>query len=136
MADPRYESLEQLASVAVFVVEASRFEQQILWEKWAKQSPTPTKPLLDWQECGRGWLTQVGELDNRPVNLSIFGARLNGRDVLFYEAVSQVVDWAQIEKWFKENCWPKWDSGTRRAHCDAMNFHHCIEVVTEGVTQR
>lgn len=131
MAEPRYETLEDLINTAVFVVEASSFEKQSLWERWAQQSPNPVKKLIDWQDCGRGWLIQIGQLDDRPVNLSIFGATLNGQHVLFYEAVSQVVDWTQVEKWFKEHCWPKWDNGTRRAHCDAMNFHHCIEAVTE-----
>jgi hypothetical protein len=127
---PRYETLEDLTKVAVFVVEASSFEHQSLWERWAKQSASPVNSLLDWRDCGRGWLIQVGTLDRRPINLNISGATLNGYNVLFYEAVSQVIDWAQIEKWFKKHCWPKWDNGTRRAHCDAMNFHHCVEVVS------
>lgn len=126
---PRYETLDDLIKVAVFVVEASRFEQQSLWEKWAQQSTDHGKAPIDWRDCGRGWLTQVGILDDRPINLSIFGATLNGHNVLFYEAVSQVVDWKQIEEWFREHCWPKWDNGTRRAHCDAANFHNWVEVV-------
>lgn len=129
---PYYKELEDLTGVAEFVVEASSYEKQSLWERWAKQSASPTKSLLDWLDCGRGWLIQIGELDKRPVNLSIFGATLNGHHVLFYEAVSQVIDYAQVDQWFKEHCWPRWDSGTRRAHCDAMNFHHCVEAVTKG----
>lgn len=131
LSEPRYETLEDLTTVAVFVVEASSFEKQALWERWAQQSARPVERLLDWRDCGRGWLIQVGELDKRPINLLIFGATLNGKHVLFYEAVSQVVDWVQVEEWFKNHCWPRWDANTRRAHCDAMNFHHCVEVVSK-----
>lgn len=126
--------LEDLLRDAVFVVEASSYERQNLWERFAKEaadlSPS-SSPRIDWNDCGHGWVIEVGTLDNRPVVMSIFGSLLNGKPVVFYDVHSQVVDWAQIEAWFKENCWPKWDNNSRRAHCDAMNFHHCYEVVKQ-----
>lgn len=133
--EPRYNELEDLTSVAVFVVEVSHYERQTLWEIFAKDAPSPRHPLLDWKDCNRGWSLTIGELDGRPVCICVFGATLNGKHVLFYEPTSTVVDWDQIRKWFKENCWPLWDNGTRRAHCDAFNFHHCLEVVRYDTTR-
>lgn len=121
----RVDTLEELLTTAQFVVEATSFEQRTLWERWSDR--------VHWEEHSRGWLETIGEVNGRPVNLVIHPARLNGCVVLFYEAVSQVVDWKQIEDWFKSHCWPKWDKDIRRAHCDAANFHHCLEVV--GVSQ-
>jgi hypothetical protein len=129
---PRWE-LEGLLKCAVFVVEASSYEKQSLWEHYAQDSadliPRTSAARVPWIDQNRGWWFQVGRIARRPVVISVFGALLNERPVLFYEATSAVVDWKQIEGWFKENCWPTWDNGTRRAHCDAMNFHHCLEVV-------
>jgi hypothetical protein len=132
---------DEALRIAEFVVEASSFERQALWEGWAKDasglsgvSVRPNRDRIDWRDQSRGWLEQVGELDARPVNISLSIAWLNGHPVLFYEAVSQVVDWKRIEAWFRERCWPLWDNGTRRAHCDAMNFHHCLEVCHDGST--
>lgn len=73
-AFPRYETLEDLTAVAKFVVEATGFERQTLWERWAQDSPRPIAayPSLDWRDCSRGWLVKVGELDGssrQPVNL-------------------------------------------------------------------
>ena len=43
------------------------------------------------------------------------------------EAVSRVVDSEMIEKWLLDNCSPSYDNGTRRAHTNAMNFHHVLD---------
>ena len=127
---PRWE-LDDLLSCAEFVVEASSYEQQALWEKYALQAGSDSNTRVDWQDQTRGWLVQVGKLDNRPICIHVRGAMLNGLAVLFYGATSEVIDWKMIEGWFKEQCWPKWDNNTRRAHCDAMNFHHCLGVAMQ-----
>lgn len=124
---PRWE-LDDLLSCAEFVVEASSYEQQALWEKHALEAGGDSNTRVHWVDQTRGWLVEVGKLDGRPVCVNVRGSLLNGLAVLFYEATSEVVDWRMIENWFQERCWPKWDNGTRRAHCDADNFHHCLEV--------
>lgn len=129
---PHWETLEDLTFEAVFVVEVSSFEKQALWERYAREVAHLDRrsgPRVHWQDQGRGWWFQIAEVDKRPVMISVFGALLNDSAILFYEATSEVVDWKAIEEWFREHCWPMWDSDTRRAHCDAMNFHHCLEVV-------
>lgn len=132
---PNWE-LSDLLHDAVFVVEASSFERQVLWERWAKEAKglrgVPTEGArVAWIDQSRGWLVTVANLRKRPVCISIFGALVNDCAVLFYEATSEVVDWKKIKDWFRDRCWPMWDSGTRRAHCDAMNFHHCLEAVRQ-----
>ena len=126
-------ALEDLIRDAVFVVEASSYEKQSLWERFATEAkdlvPRTNVARVRWVDQGRGWVVTVGHVGKRPVTICVFGSLLNGHPVLFYEAASAVVDWDKIREWFRANCWPLWDSGTRRAHCDAMNFHHCLEVV-------
>lgn len=124
--------LDEALRVAEFVVEASSFETQALWERFADDAkdlvPRMNEARIDWKDQSRGWLVTVGMLDQRPVCVSLSISTLNGHAVLFYEVTSEVVDHAQIEDWFRERCWPLWDHGTRRAHCNAMNFHHCLEI--------
>lgn len=125
-----WQELSDLCGVAKFVIEASSFEHQKLWEYWGNP---PERARVHWIAQSRGWLLEIGKLDSRPICLSVSGALLNGQAVLFYYATSEVVDWAQIELWFKEHCWPQWDNGRRRAHCDAMNFHHCVLAIEQLV---
>lgn len=132
---------DKALQAAEFIVEASSFERQTLWERWAKEAkdlrdvPTNNR-RIQWMDQSSGWLETVGYLDERPVNIVVSIAILNGHAVVFYEAVSQVVDWKIVEEWFRKRCWPKWDNDLRRAHSDAMNFHYCIEVVTTPVTSK
>lgn len=139
MANPK--TVEELLSGVAFVVECSDFEKFALFQRWAKQAVEMecAAPLsvgqgynhLDWTDDNSGWSVQVGWLNERPVCISVTGATLDGVRVLFYEASSQVVDWRQIENWFKAHCWPTWDSGLRRAHCNAENFHLCCQAIEE-----
>lgn len=48
MIRAQYNNLEDLTSVAEFVVEASSFEMLKLWEEFHEE--------LNWQECARGWV--------------------------------------------------------------------------------
>jgi len=108
-----------------FLVEATGCEQHFLWSEWHKR--------VKWEEQGMGCTGQIGTLDRRPVMLTFFWARINGKLVGFWDSTSQVVDHKMIEKWLAENCTPpKCDNGTRSAQCDAMNFHHCIHAIQEA----
>jgi len=111
----------------VFVIEATQNEQFCLWEKRKLYN-------IEWKEDCVGFLETVGTLDNRPVNIVFTFAYWNGKRICFYEPVSQVVDHAMIEKWFEANFWPTWDNGTRRAHCDAANIHHCLDAISPNFT--
>lgn len=67
------------------------------------------------------WL-QIGTVDERPICVSIFYAVLNGKKVMFYEGISQLVDHEMIETWRNRY---EGEAG----HCNAANFHHCMEAV-------
>jgi len=89
------------------------------------------KPLK-WEQVSPGWLVRVGEVGDMPVNISVQWNEIDGYLVCFYEAVSAVVDNRMVEKWLKEHFKGKWDSGTRRAECDAGNFHMCLHAIEEA----
>jgi hypothetical protein len=99
----------------VFFIEATGFEQQILWEQNDKR---PAGERLSWGEDCRGFIHVIGYVDSRPVNVSFSFATLNGARVCFYEAVSQVVDFEMVDKFLREELGMK-------AHCNAQNFHLC-----------
>jgi len=110
----------------MFVVDANSFEQQCLWEKYSSR--------LDWQSNNAGIGVEIGRVDGRPVNLSLFTAKLNGHTVLFVDAVSQLVDYKMIDEWLAANCAPTYDNGHRIARTNGMNFHHCLHEVERRST--
>lgn len=113
--DPRFAATE-------FVVEADDFSRRALW---AENENGDARRLLDWEDDPRGLALVLGEVAGMPVNVSFAWARLGRRLVLFYDAVSLVADRGMVDRWLLKHCNPKWDGGTRRAHCGAMNFHLC-----------
>jgi hypothetical protein len=122
--DPRF-------AETVFLIQATDFERHKLWEEDGKAT--------GWEQDAAGLLLRMGELDGRPVNVSLVWARLRGCLVLFWTPVSQVVDYAQIEAWFARHCKPPlWDQGRRLAETDAANFHMALHAIEErlGATQR
>lgn len=117
----------------VFCVEATSYEQHSLWAFWASDSVRrAAKPSLKWKRLS-GELATVGHDNKRPICVSIQWVEIDGQTVMFYHPTSQLVDWKKIEKWLEIEYAhvPKWDHGTRRAHCDADNFHHCRDAIRE-----
>lgn len=108
-----------------FVVEATSFEQHVLWSLYKACVST-------WERDGLGASVTVGECAGKPVVVSCAWARLDGVLVLFFEAVSQVVDNDMVDAWLRVNCCPQCGDG-RRALTDAGNFH---QVMTFIVNQR
>lgn len=111
-----------LANIA-FVVEATAFETQCLWEQHHKQ--------LSWDSRECGFLSAIGRVDNRPVCLSLRFVKLDGHRVLFVHPTSQVVDYALMEAWLAVNCAPKMPGSTRLARADAQNFHQCLHAIRQ-----
>lgn len=98
-------TLEQKLLKTKGIIEATSFECLCLYKEHEK----------DWIQDNGGIVIQVGELDNMPVNISIFWNTVNGAYLLFWEAISQVVDHRMIDKWFGKNL-----PNIKRV--DAMNF--------------
>lgn len=125
------EKHEELFKDVVFIVEANSFEKLCLWlDHWHE----PRKGYLkveSWEDDCGGWFINIGEINGRQINISIFHSYINGKKVMFYECVSQLVDHKMVEEWLKHYSFDKirWDNNSRWAHCDAMNFHHCIEAI-------
>lgn len=113
-----------------FAVQATDAEQLFLWQIHAKDSIQKTDwNVIEWKQDCRGHYSLIGECDGRPVGVSVCWSRLNGVLVAFYEPVSQVVDWELVNDWLNSVFNGRWDGGTRRAHSNAMNFHHCLDFI-------
>lgn len=116
-----------------FVVEANSNEMQCIWEKYSNEAMfiRPGINIYKFEQLNPGVAITIGHLDNRPINLSLFWWKINGVMIMTHTIVSQVADHAKEDDWLKKNCSPRWDRGTRRAHVDAMNFHHVLEYVRD-----
>lgn len=120
----------------VFVVEATHHEQQQLWVNHYYEPRPDARKVQKWEQVMTSWLGTIGELDNRPVVVQCSWAILEGYRVLFYETTSQVVDYTMVDKWirhFSESI--LWD-GSRRAHTNASNFHHCLQAIRALVEEK
>ncbi len=107
-----------------FLVEATSFERHCLWMQYHRK--------VSWQN-EMGCMGQIGVLGNRPVVLSVFWARIDGKLVGFWEMTSQVADFEMAKKWLSKNCTPpKWDNGRRVPQSNAENFHNCIDAIKEA----
>lgn len=114
-----------------FVVEATHNEQQMLWEKFCKDSLEPAKrAVLEWKQLNPGYSETVGYVGEHPVCICVFWVLINGAQVMFYEPTSRIVDHEMIEKWLDANCNRKWNGG-RRAHTNAENFHLVLDFLRE-----
>lgn len=122
---------QDLFKDVIFLVEANDNEVHSFWRDHFHE-PRKDYIIVKWEQEFCGQLIQIGELDNRPVNIAISYAKLNDKRVMFYYACSQVVDHAMVENWLKHFTLEtiRWDNNTRWAHCNSSNFHHCIEIVT------
>jgi len=124
---------EELFKDVVFLVEATHHEQFCFWQDYHHKPKYDNCSIQNWEQISMGRMITIGELDNRPICICIYWAKLEGYKVMFYEAVSQVVDHAMVEKWIKHFSLDKitWDNGHRWAHCDSNNFHHCIHAIQQ-----
>lgn len=114
----------------VFLVEANSNEQHLLWERYHYKPIYPDTYVKSWEQISMGHGIHIGSIDERPIVVSIMYAILNGKRVMFYYGVSQLVDHKMIEDWLTMYTHDiKWDNGSRWAHCDATNFHHCLDAI-------
>jgi hypothetical protein len=100
-----------------FVVEATSMEQSQLWEQYNKKG-------LIFSNAGYG--ITVGNLNDRPICISITKATYKGKNILIWEATSQLVDYMMIEDFFKKTF-------NEYKKADAQNFHNCIHYLNELV---
>lgn len=121
------DDIEEYFREVHFLVEASYEEKHLLWLIHHHEPNHGRTVVESWEDEGMGHGVQVGTLDKRPVCITMFYARLEGKRVCFWEPTSQVVDHEMIEKWLRARTKHiTWDRG-RWASENASNFHLCLE---------
>lgn len=126
----RNDSDKELFKDVVFLIEANDNESHLLWEKYHYKTDKDVPHVKLWEQEFSGYMIKIGELDNRPINVTLSYAKLNGKRILFYNGCSQLVDHKMIEDWLQHFTKDiRWDNNHRWAHCDAMNFHHCLDAI-------
>ena len=80
----------------------------------------------DWKSGNMGYSRQIGKIGDRTIWVSFYLDTINGLRVLFWNATSQLVDYKMIEDYLEKHCNPMEHDSTRRAKCDADNFHSCL----------
>lgn len=117
--DPRFED-------TVFFITATDFEQQLLWEKYHER--------IEWVEDTRRisrLIGYIGQTKDFPVHVDFSWATFHGKRVCFVEASGHYSDDILIESYIEQKYPRTWDHGTRRAICNAWNFHHAVEATKE-----
>lgn len=126
--NPDVDAIRFLADVRFFV-EADSYAYHMLWESEYYGSDK----ISSWEQISIGITRQVCTISSMPVHVTIFKAVIEGVPVAFYTSDSSLVHWPSVEKYIKSAIggdWPKYD-GTRSAHCNATNFHHCLKAIKE-----
>ncbi len=97
-------------------------------------------PAFRWQQENPGYSYTLRALrikdsedtkasyEEMPVSCSVMWNLINGHRVMFYYGQSALVDWRLVKDWISKVCQPKTKDGSV-AHCDAMNFAHCINAI-------
>lgn len=141
------DTAETRLKYTVFVVECgSSNDQHELWARYSGKGMIDytyrnygaktgehvyQKYWVDWEQISDGWIVTVGKDNKRPVCISVHWARINGRLVMFYYPISQIVNHPMIEKWIEKHFDKKYDKETRRAFCDASDFSSCLLAIKE-----
>lgn len=113
------EQMTKFLEGVVGAVEANSFEKLCLWQDYHEERKKP------WVEGRSGLCEIVGDINGMPVNVSLYVDVVDGHRILFYDAVSAVVDHRLVLQWLQETL-PK--SAMRPDgfpnKVDAMNFYN------------
>lgn len=110
---------------AFFFVNGDHYDA---WEKYHKEVD------VKWIQDSSGFSQHVGFLyrkngrkyEEMPVRISFQFALINDVYVCFYTSDSMVTDWKMIEDLVEQYA-GQYDSASRRAMTNNMNFHHCLQ---------
>lgn len=111
----------------VGVVEATREEQSSLWCNYAEEGAQWGRQKgnrYPWQSTGAGFLSQVGEIGEMQVWVSLMTAVVNDHKLLFYYSSGRYSDSVMIEEWLRRFL-PDTAKGNFPGgynHTDATNF--------------
>lgn len=121
------ETMKEFLQDVVGVVEATSYETSCLWREYHEDRKEP------WIQGYGGYLQTIGELNGRPVVISLFVNTVRGCPILFMEPTSQVVDHVMINDWLKANLPAKALKGDGKYvnKVDAGNFHNVFPRATD-----
>lgn len=114
------DQLKEFLGGAHAFVEADRYSAHMLWYENCEK--------LEWIECNHGLGEIIGYVGDMPVNLSLTKATVDGKLIIFYDAVSMVVDHSIVEDWVSEiaKLVGAVNQYGRIRKTDAMNFHNVL----------
>lgn len=102
----KYELEEKIAKTE-YLVEADDFTKQALWQRHSHEGLPFSRserwdgPRFEWRDLpGVGF--HIGDLDGRPLMLTVMWSIVGGALVGFYHGSSQLVDHARIEEYLDE----------------------------------
>lgn len=111
--------IEERIKATTILIEATSFEKQNLWSDWY-YTPKYNGIKLPWGEHQDGIWQKIGEIDNRPICISISWDKIGNQTVGFYEGTSQLVDHEMITDWIIATFTNKVYRG------NAQNFHNAV----------
>jgi hypothetical protein len=104
---------EEMVATTEHLVEANSFEVLSLWQRFHQLYG------YSWEQTYSGYMEPIGELDCRPVCISLRWDKVGGKLFCFYEMCSQVQDRELMREWIKLTF-----PGIQEV--DAMNFHNAL----------
>lgn len=111
-------------------VEANSYETMCLWKELSVEAKRFGwgNGDYDWVQNNSGCGCGIGEVAGKPVFVSLLTNTINGQEILFYEATSQIVDHEMVEEWLKEALPDKAKySGGYVNKTNAMNFTNILK---------
>jgi hypothetical protein len=115
-----YPEIQAALNKAAFIVEATDDERFLLWKDHALHEKC--KYVKSWEQIMFGYWQPIGEIDNRPICISLSFAIIGGIYVMFASMTSQLQDYKMMEDWLTQYC-PAY-SDRRNNTTDATNFGH------------
>ena len=87
--------IEEYIKDIIGVVEASEYEYHSLWREYTGEG-------YSWKELSYGYSEAVGDINNRPIYISLRTAVVDGKKILFIHGTSTLVDWDLIGEWLEK----------------------------------
>ncbi|MFG6083750.1 hypothetical protein ACEUZ9_005475 [Paracoccus litorisediminis] len=100
------------------VVEANSFESLYLWEENQRLT------RREWVSTRHGFGPCIGQIDGRPIAISLMTATIDGQKILFLDATSVLIDWHLIDAWLEKNLPQSARLEDRINRTDALNFQN------------
>ena len=128
-ADEIDDQLKKLVEGAIGFCEATREEEHSVWVSLVDRRDPP----VTWRQHS-GLLATIGQIDGRPVAVSLSPVDVAGHRVIFYHATSAVVDHDMVRAFIDLLAPDTARQGDRVNHSDATNMTNILprEWQTEG----